>query len=187
MLKNSDVFGLTRNFETFYSRHVIYSAFLLGSPTFSSATSSKLTSTCYERTALHFHLHSEFAFQASPAPDCLLHLSVSCLCLSQLLQSSYCFNNRNLSLSTVLPLVCCSRISRKSCCSFLQFFTRKDLIERKPAAGEKNIASAAAKFKGLLCLTFVLDYCSSQRLPFPSRFVCFFPVSVKVYIKTIPF
>lgn len=68
MLKNSDVFGLTRNLETLYSRHVIYSAFLLGSPTFSSATSSKLTPTCYERRALHFHPHSEFAFQASPTP-----------------------------------------------------------------------------------------------------------------------
>lgn len=91
MLKNLDVFGLTRNLDTLYSRHVIYSAFLLGSPTFSSATSTKLTCTCYERTALHFHLHSKFAFQASPTPDCLLQLSVSCLSLFQVLQSSYCF------------------------------------------------------------------------------------------------
>lgn len=186
MLKKSDLFGLTRNLETLYSRRVIYSAFLLGSPTFSSATSSELTSTCYESTALCFHLHSEFAFQTSPTPACLLHPSVSCLCLSQLLQSSYCFNSRNLSLSAVLPLVCCCRISRKSYCSFF-FSSLQDFIERKPAAGEKNIASAAGKFKGLPCLSFVLDYSSSPRLPFPSRFVCFFPVSMQVYVKTIPF
>lgn len=72
-------------------RHFIlgtYSAFLLGSPTFNAVTSSKLTSACCERTALHFCQCSEFAFQAL---SCLLHLSVPCFCLSQLLQSLYCF------------------------------------------------------------------------------------------------
>lgn len=166
MLKNSDVFGLTRNLETLYSRHVIYSAFLLGSPTFSSATWSKLTSTFYERTALHFHLHSEFAFQASPTPT----VSYTFLSLAYVYLYFFrvhnCFNNRNLSLSAVLPLVCCSRISRKSCCSFLWFFTRKDFIERTPAAGEKTLLQLQENLRGccaypLFLITVLLQRCHS--------------------------
>lgn len=152
MLKTSDVWGLTGNVETPYSRHMTYSTILLGAPTFNSVTSSKLTPTCCERTALHFYRHSEFAFQAL---SCLLHLSVSCICLSQLLQSSHCFKRAKI----IFVHSPASGRMQQSCCSFLQFFTIKDFIEWKPAAGEKKKKHcfALAKFKGLLCLTpFVL-------------------------------
>lgn len=43
---------------------------------------------------------------------------------------------------------------QQSCCTFLQFFTIKDFIEWKPAAGEKKThCFALVKFKGLLCLS----------------------------------
>lgn len=59
--------------------------------------------------------------------------------------------------------------------------------ENQQLAKKSHIALAAGKFKGLLGLLFVLDYCSSQKLPFLSVFVCFFSVSMKVYAKTRPF
>lgn len=95
MLETSDISRLTGNVERLYSRHVTYSAFLLGSPIFNGVTSSKLTPICCGRTALHFYQHYEFAFQAL---SCLLHLSVSCLCLSQLLQRSFCFKRAKIYL-----------------------------------------------------------------------------------------
>lgn len=151
MLKNWDAFGPTRNLENLYSRYVISSAFLLGSPTFSSATSSTFASTCYERTVLHFQLHSEFAFQASPTSDCLLHLPVSCLCLSQLLQSSFCFNNRNLFLSAALPLVRCRRTSRKKLLPLVSSFYRKDFI--KISSNWKNHRFSCGEIQGVAMLT----------------------------------
>jgi len=168
MLKNSDVLGLTRNLEMLYSRHMICSAFLLGSPTFSSATLSKLTSTCYDRTALHFHLYSEFAFQASPTWDCLSHVSVSCLCLSLLLQSSHCFNSRNLSLFPVLPLVCCSRVCRKKA-AFLFFSSlqEKTLSKEKQQLVKKPLLLLQGNLRGccaypLFLITVLLRGCHSH-------------------------
>lgn len=108
----------------------------------------------------------EFAFQASPTPT----VSYTFLSLAYVYLYFFrvhnCFNNRNLSLSTVLPLVCCSRISRKSCCSFLWFFTRKDFIERTPAAGEKTLLQLQENLRGccaypLFLITVLLQRCHS--------------------------
>lgn len=72
---------------------------------------------------------------------------------------------------------------QQSCCSFLQFFTIKDFIKWKPATGGKNTRFfTLAKLKGLLCL---LPFFFSET-GIPTQ-ICFFPFSMKVYIKTFPF
>lgn len=191
MLKNSDVIGLTRNVKKLYSRHMIYSAFLLVSSTFSSVTSSTFTYTCHKRTALHFHPHADWHSRSVLSLDLLLHLSVSCVYPS-FFSIHIVYNSRNLSLSAVLPLVGSSRTSRKA---VVLLFSQKRFYQTKKSSwwgkkGNKKTptnqstkkppAHQNKKHKGSLCLPFVFDCCSSQRLPFLSRFAYFFLVFRKV-------
>lgn len=130
MLKNSDVIGLTRNMKKLYSRHMIYSAFLLVSSTFSSVTSSMFTYTCHKRTALHFHPHADWHFRSVLSLDLLLHLSVSCVYPS-FFSIHIVYNSRNLSLSAVLPLVGSSRTSRKA---VVLLFSQKRFYQTKKSS-----------------------------------------------------
>lgn len=154
----------------------IYSAFLLGSPTFNADTSSKLTSACCERTALHFCQCSEFAFQAL---SCLLHLSVPCFCLSQLLQSLYCFKIAKIYLC---PQSChWSDATKLLFCSVLY---NKTLSNENQQLVKKTHFFALAKFKRLLCLSSLFF----SEAGIPTQICLFLPsFHESFYIKTIPF
>lgn len=118
MFKTSDMDGLTGNVETFYSRHMTYSAFLLGSPTFNGVTSSKLTPACCERTALHFCHTLSLHFRPSA-------VSYTFLSLAYVYPSFFRAHAALKEQNFIFIHSPFSGWMQQSLCSFLQFFTIK--------------------------------------------------------------
>lgn len=111
----------------------------------------------------HLHLHllamkGQFCISSytlslhfRPVLPLAVFYTFSCLCLSQLLQSSFCFNNRNLFLSAALPLVRCRRASRKKLLLLISSFYRKDLI--KISSNWKKHRFSCREIQGVAMLT----------------------------------